>query len=184
MSFYQQCRHRGVVLSLCSMILLGVVPTCDLQAAHGVVRNQSPGGEIPPGMSCQDECPGLGTRNNDLKQVVSPVSNPCSDMPLKLLLERWGATVNFPERQCPLWVMLTPPHSVVVPRQDCCLLERQSRDVIQQKLRCECTSFFIFCWSRSCLPAGEPIKWESVDHWVSLPCLGSGAAVDCGGGTP
>ena len=121
---------------------------------------------------------------NAVEQVVSPVSNPCSDMPLKLLLERWGSTVTFPEPQCPLWVLLTPAHAVVTPRNGCCLFERQTRAVLQQKLHCECTSFFIFCWSRACLPSGDAIQWNSVDHWTSLPCPGSGENTDCIGRTP
>ena len=141
-------------------------------------------GQIPGGMDCQEDCPNLGTQQIAVDQVVSPVSNPCSDMPLKLLLERWGSTVTFPEPQCPLWVLLTPAHAVVTPRNGCCLFERQTRAVLQQKLHCECTSFFIFCWSRACLPSGEAIEWNSVDHWTSLPCPGSGENTDCIGRTP
>jgi hypothetical protein len=142
------------------------------------------GRQVPAGMGCEESCPNLGTQPVPMEQVVSPVSNPCSDMPLKLLLERWGSTVTFPEPQCPLWVMLTPPHSRVTPRQDCCLFERQTRHVLQQKLQCECTRFFIFCWSRACLPAGEASRWESLGHWVSLPCPGSEIGTDCEGVTP
>ena len=134
--------------------------------------NPSPfsGDLVPPGMSCSEECPGIGTRQIALSQRVSPIANPCADMPLTLLFERWGAKVTFPQPQCPLWVMLEPPHALPVARSGCCLLERQSRSVLQQMLKCECTDFFIICWSRECLPAGEPRNWETLDHWVSLPC--------------
>ena len=173
LSLNRYLSHRCASVSLCLGVLTIFIYTCDLIGA-----------QVPPGMECQDQCPHVGTRVIPLDQVISPVSNPCSDMPLKLLLERWGSTVSFPEPQCPLWVMLTPSHAVVTPRTGCCLFERQTRHVLQQKLECECTSFFIFCWSRACLPEGEAIHWDSIDHWLSLPCAGSTSGTDCAGGTP
>lgn len=143
----------------------------------------SSGDLIPPGMSCSEECPGIGTRQLPMSQQVSPIANPCADMPLTLLFERWGAKVTFPQPQCPLWVMLEPQHALPVVRSGCCLFERQPRSILQQMLQCECTDFFIICWSRECLPAGEARIWQTLDHWVSLPCVGESSTSDCAGGS-
>ena len=138
----------------------------------------------PAGYGCDEACPNIGTVRRNFIQVPSPTSNPCVDMPLDIFLEKIGATVKFKEERCPLWIMFWPEVAIPVGRPGCCLLEQQQRSVVQQDLRCECTDFFIICWRRDCLPEGAPRPWESVNHWVSIPCQGESSPLPCEGSSP
>lgn len=125
---------------------------------------------IPEGLSCNGDCPSVGTEWLGARQTISPVSNDCTGTPLRLVLGHLGLEIELPEDECPLWVILEPDRGVPSPQQGCCLVAQSTVPVMQQLLKCECTRWFLICWDQDCLPAGEPRKISEVVSYTASPC--------------